>query len=48
MHFEDFVNEDYDVLDIEFGQRKAVNGDLSKFRVKLRTKMFKNDTWNSY
>ena len=38
MHFEDFVNEDYDVLDIEFGQRKAVNGDLQQLQSKAKNK----------
>lgn len=38
MHFEDFVNEDYDVLDIEFGQRKTVNGDLQQLQSKSKNK----------
>ena len=37
MHFEDFVNE-YDVLDIEFGQRKAVNGNLQQLQSKGKNK----------
>ena len=38
MHFEDFVNENYDVLDIEFGQRKTVNGDLQQLKSKGKNK----------
>ena len=38
MHFKDFVNEDYDVLDIEFGQRKTVTGDLQQLQSKSKNK----------
>ena len=38
MHFEDFVNENYDVLDIEFGQRKVVTGDLQQLQSKSKNK----------
>ena len=41
MHFEDFVNENYDVLDIEFGQRKAVTGGLQQLQSKSKNKIFK-------
>ena len=36
MHFEDFVDENYDVLDIEFGQRKVVTGDLQQLQSKAK------------
>ena len=39
MHFEDFVNENYDVLDIEFGQRKVVTGDLQQLQSKSKNKI---------
>ena len=39
MHFEDFVNENYDVLDIEFGQRKAVTGGLQQLQSKSKNKI---------
>ena len=38
MHFEDFVNENYDVLDIEFGQRKVVTGGLQQLQSKSKNK----------
>ena len=38
MHSEDFVNENYDVLDIEFGQRKVVTGDLQQLQSKSKNK----------
>ena len=41
MHFEDFVNENYDVLDIEFGQRKVVTGGLQQLQSKSKNKIFK-------
>lgn len=34
MRFEDFVNKNYDVLDIEYGQRKIVTGDLNELHKK--------------
>ena len=39
MHFEDFVNENYDVLDIEFGQRKVVTGGLQQLQSKTKNKI---------
>ena len=39
MHFEDFVNENYDVLDIEFGQRKVVTGGLQQLQSKSKNKI---------
>ena len=39
MHFEDFVDENYDVLDIEFGQRKVVNGDLQQLQSNSKNKI---------
>ena len=39
MHFEDFVDENYDVLDIEFGQRKVVTGDLQQIQSKAKNKI---------
>ena len=38
MHFENFVNENFEVLDIEFGQRKTVNGDLQQLKSKSKNK----------
>ena len=39
MHLEDFVDENYDVLDIEFGQRKVVTGDLQQIQSKAKNKI---------
>ena len=39
MHFEDFVDENYDVLDIEFGQRKVITGDLQQIQSKAKNKI---------
>ena len=38
MHFENFVNENFEVLDIEFGQRKTVSGDLQQLKSKSKNK----------
>ena len=38
MLLEDFVDENYDVLDIEFGQRKTVTGDLQQLQSKAKNK----------
>ena len=39
MHFEDFVNENYDVLDIEFRQRKTVTSGLQQLQSKSKNKI---------
>ena len=38
MHFENFVNENFEVLDIEFGQRKTVTGNLQQLQSKSKNK----------
>ncbi len=38
MHFENFVNENFEVLDIEFRQRKTVTGDLQQLQSKSKNK----------
>lgn len=37
MHFEDFVDENYEVLDIEKGQQKAIAGNLQCLREKAKS-----------
>ena len=39
MHFKDFANENYDVLDIEFGQRKVVTGGLQQLQSNSKNKI---------
>ena len=39
MHFKNFVNENFEVLDIEFGKRKVVTGGLQQLQSKSKNKI---------
>lgn len=48
MQFKDFVNENYDVLDIEKGHQKIVTGDLQDLVVKANKRVDKNSQERCY
>lgn len=48
MHFKDFVDKNYEVLDIEKGQQKIVTGDLQDLVVKANKKVDKNSQERCY